>query len=241
MIKIIIPLLLIKNITIAENKKLNIAVASNFLDTSIKISKIFEEHQKYKILISADSTANLFTKIKHKAPFNIYISADKKHVKTIEKLFFFKNKKHLYAKGKIIFLQKNEKIKKQILKKINLYKNIALSNKKLSPYGNSSEKALKNLKINYTKNIIVCTNINQTFSFIFNEVCNFGIVSFSQVLNKKIKKNKYKKIPQYLYPEIKQYTILIKDNKEKINEKFINYMKTNKIKKLIIKQGYKKK
>ncbi len=227
---------------LTETHYLNIAVASNFFPISILISKNFEKHNNCKTLTSSDSTSNLFTKIKNNAQFNIFLSADKKHTKILEKINLFKNKKYTYAKGKIIIIKKDKIIKKQILKYFKIIKNIALSNSNLSPYGKTSKTALKNLKIIYDKNAIFCSNINQTFISVLNNASELGLTALSYAIHNKTKKNTYWKIPKYLYPTIKQSAILLKnENDNKLNKSLFNYMKIKKTKNIIKKYGYKTK
>lgn len=221
------------------SQQINIAVAANFLTTTQKICYFFEKkYEKCIISISSDSTSNLFTKIKNKAPFNIFISADKKHANILAKSNFYKNKTHTYAKGYLTLSKKQKKIKKQNLKYIKNEKFFTISNPKLSPYGKSSKNFILNLKLNHKK-IILGPNINHTFNLINNNTCNIGINSFSQSIQNKIKKLTYWKIPKYLHKKIKQKTIIIKENKNKQNKLFFKKIKNNKIRHIIKTNGYK--
>lgn len=224
---------------ICSSQQINIAVASNFLTTTQKICYFFEKKYKTCIIsLSSDSTSNLFTKIKNNAPFNIFLSADKKHVNILAKSNFYKNKTHTYAIGSITLNKNKKKIKKQNLKYIKNEKFFAISNSKLSPYGKSSQNFISNLKINHKK-IILGSNINHTFNLINNNTCNIGINSFSQNIQNKIKKYAYWKVPKYLYKEIKQKAIIIKEDKNKQNKLFFKKIKNNKIKHIIKINGYK--
>lgn len=245
MIKILLIffiLLIFQRTCIAEHCQINIAIASNFLYTAKLITKKFEQHNKCKILISSDSTSNLFTKIQNDAPFNIFISADKLHAKLIEKNNFYKNKSQMYAIGSLVIIKNNKIIIKNLLKHIITHRNMTLSNPLLSPYGSSSSAALKNLKINYKKTTVLGSNINQTFNFIINNTCDIGLAALSQVINKEFDKNSYWKIPKYLYPKIKQHLILIKnESKNKMSNFFIKKIKKKDIKNLLTFHGYKNK
>jgi molybdate transport system substrate-binding protein len=221
------------------SQQINIAVAANFLTTTQKICYFFEKKYKKCITsISSDSTSNLFTKIKNKAPFNIFMSADKKHANILAKSNFYKNKTHTYAKGYLTLSKKQKKIKKQNLKYIKNEKFFTISNPKLSPYGKSSKNFNSNVKLNHKK-IILGPNINHTFNLITNNTCNIGINSFSQSIQNKIKKTTYWKIPQYLHKEIKQKIIILKENKTKQTKLFLKKIKNNKIRQIIKINGYK--
>ncbi len=241
MLNIIIKILIINyviNTCLSKTIQINIAVASNFLITTEKICYFLEKkNKKNKFLISSDSTANLFTKIKNNAPFDIFISADKKHPNILEKTNLNKNKSYIYAKGKIAFKTSKKKIKKQYLKYIKYENFLTISNPKLSPYGKSSNELLFNIKLKHNK-IILGSNINTTFSYISNNTCNIGITSISQNIQNNIKKHTYLKIPKYLYSEIKQKVIILKE-KNKISLNILRYIKKDTIKDLIKKHGYK--
>lgn len=236
MIKIIILIIIITNTCISK-ENITLAIASNFLYISKLILHNFKEQNKIIAIISSDSTSNLYIKIKNNAPFDIFISADKQHIKFLEKVNLQKNKSYMYAKGKIV-LMKNNTLRKQTLKYIKKEKNITLSDKKLSPYGLSSYNFLKNLKIK-KENKIFASNINQTFNFTFNKICELGIVALSQIKNKKINAKIYWKIPKYTYPEILQKLIILKNNKTKLNEYLLIHIKKKCSKQLIKKYGYK--
>lgn len=242
MLNIIIYILIIFNIfnyCLSKNIQINIAVASNFLITTEKICYFLEKkNKKIELLISSDSTANLFTKIKTNAPFDIFVSADKKHANLIEKTNLNKNKTYNYANGKITFRNNKKQIKKQYLKYIKYENFLIISNPKLSPYGKSSAELLFNIKIKHKK-IILGSNINTTFSYISNNTCNIGITSISQNIQNNIRKKTYVKIPKYLYSKIKQKIIILQEKNTPLTKNILKYIKKDKIKDLIKKHGYK--
>ena len=80
---------------------------------------------------------------------------------------------------------------------------------------------------------------NLTVNLIINKNCNIGIIAFSQKIQNKNKKNLYYwDIPKYLYPKIKQELILIKNDKKNLSKKIFKYIKKNKTKNIIKKNGY---
>ena len=218
-----------------EKNQLHIAVSSNFLSTIKIISKNFEKKNKCHVIISSDSTANLFTKISNGAPFDIFISADAKHPKLLEKE---NNKSLIYAYGKLAIWKKNN-FKKNTLIKLKKIKYLGLANPKLSPYGKASQITYNNINIKNNK-FIIGTNINQTFYFIHSENNDIGIVALSQLIHNKTEKNQIWKIPKYLYPKIEQRIILLNNEKKNILKiKFIHYIQQTYTKNIIKKYGYK--
>lgn len=212
--------------------EIKIAVAANFLTTLEEISSDFNIIYNYKFKISSDSTANLFAKILNNAPFNLFISADKKHPNILEKINLNKITSTTYAFGKIIIIKKN-KLKKQIFKYIKKENTLAISNHLLSPYGKSSNIFLENLNIKHS-NKITCINITHVFNLIFNNTCNIGITSMSHIKNNTTYSTLI--IPTYLYPKIKQKFINLKYN---YNMRFKKYIKKNKTLNILKRHGYK--
>jgi len=233
-ILIIILFLFYNNVSYSET--LNVAVSSNFLNTFKIISKNFEKDYKCKIIISSDSTAHLFTKIKSGAPFDIFISADAKHPDLLETSDL---KSISYAYGKIILWQKNYKIKKNSLNLLNNHDAFSIANTKLSPYGKASQNVINNMNFKF-KNIILGENINHVFKYIYSKNSEIGITALSHIIYYKINKNYIWKIPQYLYPKIEQKMIILnKNNKFHFKNIFMKYMKQDNIKNLISSHGYK--
>lgn len=214
---------------------LNISTASNFLTTLKTIKNKFEKENKCKIIISSDSTTNIYTKIINGAPFDIFISADEKHINLLKKKFITTDE-YIYAIGILTLL--NENINKKKIKK-NI-KNIAIANPKLSPYGKATKQFIKNSKLKINNDIIYGCNINQVYNFLNSKNSKIGFISFSQIINNKKNKTDYWIIPKYLYPQITQKMAMIKNTQNlNLSKKFINFMKTENIKKLISDSGYK--
>src|SRR5205085_1897348 len=94
----------------------------------------------------------------------------------------------LITTQKICYFLDNKNIKKQELKYIKNERFLVISNPKLSPYGKSSKSLILNLKIKH-KNIILGSNVNNTFNFIKNNTCNIGLTSFSNNIQNKINYN----------------------------------------------------
>lgn len=219
----------------AKENHINVAISANFLSTFKLISEHFEKKYNCTISISADSTANIFTKIKNGAPFDIFISADSKHPILLENENT-KNKSYIYAYGKIILWTKKYESKKNLLINIKHIKNLSIANPKLSPYGKASKKTYNNLKIK-KEHLILGSNINQTFNFIYSNNSEIGIIAQSQIIHNKIKKKHYWKIPHYLYPKIEQRIIILKNSY--LSSELIKYIKSKEIKKIITNAGYK--
>jgi molybdate transport system substrate-binding protein len=235
-IKIItIIIFLYIKISLAQYNSLNIAVSSNFYTTAKIICNEFEKLTGYRIILTTDSTANIFFKIKNGANINIFISADIKHNEIIKDLFKIQNNIIIYAQGKIAFLYKKG-IKKNFFKYIEEINNFSISNYNLTPYGYESFRTIKNINLKKPVTIILGNNISQTFHFIYTNNVSIGIVALSQIKNSYNNKI-YFTIPKYLYKELNQSILLLKNSI--IGEVFIEFFETKYTKSIIKKNGYK--
>lgn len=218
-----------------NNKNINIAVASNFTTTLNIIINEFKKINNCNFYINSDSTSNLFFKINNGAKFDIFLSADSKHVNLIKNNN--KKKSYIYAYGKIVIFSKKKYIKKNTLKYIFDENKIFISNYKLSPYGMASFYFIKNLNIKIN-HIQYGLNINQTYNYIKILNNGIGIIAFSHVKQDKIENTQFKIIPKYCYNSIKQKIILLNEN-NKCAYIFFKYIKNTDIKFLIKENGYK--
>ena len=84
--------------------ELTIACASNFTPTLKKIASEFKNsHSDIKITIVSGSTGSLYAKIINHAPYDIFLSADKKRPQLLESNGIAIHKtRHTYAIGKLI-------------------------------------------------------------------------------------------------------------------------------------------
>lgn len=235
MLKYVIMFFLLSyDVASLDNVYLNVAVSSNFLSTFHVIAKNFESKFACKINICSDSTASLYNKILHKAPFDIFISADAKHPLLLEHIVF--SKSFIYAYGRLVLFGK--KFKKNFFRNYLNFFNMAVANKFLSPYGDASYKVIENLRLNFTT-VVIGMNVNQTYNFIFSNSTYIGFVSISQVIHLNADRNSFWICPLYLYPSIEQRAILLtNDDLNKNLHLFISYFNSKCVKEIISQYGY---
>ena len=64
--------------------EVRVAVAANFQNTLKALSKIFEQQNSHRILITSGSTGKLYAQIQQGAPFDILLAADEKRPRLLE-------------------------------------------------------------------------------------------------------------------------------------------------------------
>ena len=227
----------------AHSQKLHIAVASNFIKPSKELIQLFTKKLAYEVILTSGSSGKLYAQIIHGAPYDVLLSADQKYVKKLEKKgFAYPKSSFTYAIGKLVLWSsyKNKKLSKKTLSNYP-FKNIAMANPKLSPYGKASKDLLNHFHIfnKYKKRIVYGENIAQTHQFIASKNAEVGFVAFSQIKNSN-HQGSYWKIPHTLYPKIKQDAVILKSNKNRKRAKeWMKFLKSKKAKSMLLKYGYK--
>ena len=118
------------------------------------------------------------------------------------------------------------------------YHSVAIANPKTAPYGQAAVEVLSRLDLfNKVKTKLVYgENIAQTFQFVQSGSADYGFVALAQIKNKT---SDYSVVPTSLYQPVKQQLVLLKtSNNKEFAQKFIRFMKQEKIKTLIKNQGY---
>ncbi len=225
----------------AQERKLHIAVASNFVTTLEKISNNFSKSSGYKIMLTKGSTGTLYTQILQGAPFDVFLSADSKHAKKLEnENSAVKESRFTYAIGTLAFWypDSEQKVSQDSLFDSNI-KNIAIANPKLAPYCQAAKEVATHWRIWQEKQPILLTanNVSQTFWFTQYKKNIAGFVSLSQLLKQNISDEKYWIVPSRYHSLIKQQAIRL-NNKVEAKE-FMDFLKSDVAKDIIIADGYK--
>ena len=131
-----------------QEQTFKIAVASNLRFAMVDINKEFEKQTGKKVEMITASSGKLTAQITNGAPFDLFISANKKYAEKIYADGFAKEKPEILCKG-ILVLWSNSKIETDL----NTFfdnpdlKTVAIANPKNAPYGIAAVEVLKNVKL----------------------------------------------------------------------------------------------
>ena len=225
-------------------KELRIAVASNFLLPLKALSKNFKESTGHKVVVISGSTGKLYAQIKQGAPFDILLAADSIRPELLEKEGIgVPGSRFTYAVGRLVLWSKDSKLPlKNDLQVLN-HKNfryLAIANPKTAPYGKAAEQVLrkKGFWEKIQNRLVRGENISQTFQFVMTGNADIGFIALSQLM-----KNQglgfFWIVPKEWHDPIQQQGILLKRAKtNKAARQFLNFIKSNRIKKQIESYGY---
>lgn len=234
---------LLLNFAYAED--INLAVAANFSLPIGPLAKTFKEKTGHNVLVTTGASGKFYSQIQNGAPFDILLSADTAIPdKLAEEKLAIKETQFTYAIGKLVLWSAKRELKIQD-EKVLLQKDIshiAIANPKLAPYGSAAMEVLQKLNIleRVKEKIVNGENINQAYQFVTTQNAEVGFIALSQLPkdDKAVMKNVWI-IPQNLYSPIKQDAIVLKNGaSKKASTQFIDFLKSQEVKKIIKEFGY---
>ncbi len=252
MLKILILLLKIAVFTVTFGHTLpiladefNLAVATNFHNTTKKLIKLFEKRTGHQAVITADSTGRLYKQLKEKqAPFDIFLAANVKTPKLIEEEGLgIADTRFSYAIGKLVLWSPQEgfvDIKGEVLK-TGEFEHIVIPDPKVGPYGVIAQEAMKNLTVweQLQPKLLLRRSMTQTYQTVKNGEAQLGFVALSMLNPNQRIEGSFWIVPTYLYTPIEQQAILLqhgKDNKAALA--FLDFIKTPRARNTIESYGY---
>lgn len=230
----------------SETKEpLRIAVASNLRYTLEELNAEFEKKTGFKVEMSVASSGKLTAQIQNGAPFDIFLSANKKYPQFLFKNGFSVEKPKLFCSGLLVYWTNKElNLKGDIfeLKSTNIQR-IAIANPKIAPFGMATIDALKNISIydSVKTKIIYAENVSQISQYVLNNNVDVGFTGKSIVLSPKLKnKGKWFDVDENLYNQIEQYVLLLKRAEQQESaQEYYEFLFSKEAKRIFKKYGYK--
>ncbi|OQY05032.1 MAG: molybdate ABC transporter substrate-binding protein [Bacteroidetes bacterium 4572_117] len=230
-----------------NDNTLRIAAASNLRYVLEEINIEFENETAIYVEMSAASSGKLTAQIQNGAPFDIFLSANKKYPFFLYENKFSINSPKLFCKGLLVYwTNKRINLKGDIQEIVaNDIKKIAIPNPKNAPFGIAAVQALKATSIygSIKTKIIFAENVSQISQYVLNKNVDVGFSSKSIVLSPKLKsKGKWLEVDESLYQPIEQFAMILKRTKNKKNAQlYFDFLFSKKAQEIFNKWGYKTK
>lgn len=233
---------------------LHVAVASNFNRPFEELKTAFEHTTPYTLITSYGSTGQLYAQIVQGAPFDVFLSADRKRPENlIQKGLASKKGSLLYARGRLALYAPDHDANKLLHSpQLNLKTRLTLANPKLAPYGAAAMSLMQTLNVweDWKKRSIRGQNIHQTFQFLISGNAQLGFIAYSQVSEKKHGSTLWLP-PTTSYPPLWQQAVIIErkepkrhlhSNKQPKSEiaalAFLTFLQSDTAKTIIKRHGY---
>jgi len=212
----ILLLILLTNALIAGN--ITIAIAANVSYAIDDLKKEFNKlYPHIKVQVILGGTGKLVAQIKHKAPYDILLSADMDYPQALYKSGEAVTRPLVYAQGSLVYLSKKEQDFTKIMEllKSEQIKRIAVANPKTAPYGKATFEALKNAGVleAIKPKFVYAESISQTVTYA-TRATDIGFIAKSTLFSPHIKRFKKGKhwadVNPKLYTPIDQGIVLLK-------------------------------
>ena len=229
----------------ANAGEVNAAVAANFTAPMQQIAALFEKESGNTVKLSFGSSGKFTSQIKEGAPFDVFLAADEKNPKLLEKEgLAVQGSEFVYALGKLVLWSAKPGFvddKGEVLR-TGSYNKIAYADPKLAPYGLAAKETLEDMGLwNAVQGKLVTgDSIAQTYQFAASGNAEMAFVALSQVTKDgKVAEGSWWMVPAQMYNPIRQGAVLLTAAKDKAAaQAFLAYLKSDKAVAIIRNFGY---
>ena len=230
---------------VANAGEVSAAVAANFTEPVKQIVELFQKETGHTVKLSFGSSGKFTSQIKEGAPFDVFLAADEKNPKLLEKEgLAVEGSRFVYALGKLVLWSAQPGFvddKGYVLRKGN-YNKIAYADPKLAPYGLAAKETLEDLGL-WTVvqgKLVTGESITQTYQFAATGNAELAFIALSQITKDgKVSEGSWWIVPAHMYNPIKQAAVQLTAAKDKEATKaFLTYLKSEKAVAIIRNFGY---
>jgi molybdate transport system substrate-binding protein len=227
-----------------------IAAAASTKFALEEIIKAFHQETGRTIRVSYASSGNLARQIQQGAPFELFLSANRKYVALLSEQSKTHTTAITYALGHLVLLTSNStKVTldselngvKKLLQEGQL-KHFAIANPAHAPYGIAAEEVLRSLKLwtQLKPHLVLGENAAQAAQFSSSGAAQAGLVSYSLALAPALKNSShFLVIPANLHHPIEQSMVLLNSAGGTATQ-FFKYLQGDKAGKILSHYGYTK-
>lgn len=230
---------------VANAGEVSAAVAANFTEPVKQIVELFQKETGHTVKLSFGSSGKFTSQIKEGAPFDVFLAADEKNPKLLEKEgLAVEGSRFVYALGKLVLWSAQPGLvddKGYVLRKGN-YNKIAYADPKLAPYGLAAKETLEDLGL-WTVvqgKLVTGESITQTYQFAATGNAELAFIALSQITKDgKVSEGSWWVVPSHMYNPIKQAAVQLTAAKDKEAAKaFLTFLKSEKAVAIIRNFGY---
>jgi molybdate transport system substrate-binding protein len=229
----------------AQAAEVKVAVAANFAQTLKDIAVEFEKDTGHKISISQGASGKFYAQISNGAPFEVFLSADDETpTKLVREGKAIAGSQFTYATGRLVLWSPDATLVDQeaSVLKSEKFRHLAIANAKVAPYGMAAVQTMQKLGL-LTKlepRVVQGESIAQAFQFVSSGNAQLGFVALSQVWeNGQLKSGSAWIVPEAMHEPLHQDAVLLNPGKEvPAANSLLNYLKSDKARKIMERYGY---
>lgn len=224
-----------------SNEPIYIATAANMQFAMEALVEAFQQIENVPCEIVMNSSGKLSAQIKAGAPYDIFLSADRKYPQGLWLLGLSEKQPETYAFGKLVLWSslvfdtltiaslQDERIQF-----------IALPNPKTAPYGRVAQEVMERTDLweSLEAKFVMGESIAQTNQFLLSGAAQIGFTAQSVVLVSQMEKDgQWELINDDLYTPIRQDALLLTNASERA-EQFYDFLFSETARSILIKFGY---
>ena len=227
--------------------KINIAIAANVSYAIDNLKKEFNKlYPNIRVDVTLGGTGKLVAQIKHKAPYQILLSANMGYPEALYQSGDAITRPLVYAQGSLVYLSKKERDFSKIMEllKSDEVKRIAVANPKTAPYGKATFEALEKAGVlkEIKSKFVYAESISQTVTYAV-KATDIGIIAKSTLFSPKMKRFKEGKnwveVDSKLYTPISQGVVILKQGEGNVEvSAFYAFLFSKKAKEIFESFGY---
>ncbi|MCM0043971.1 MAG: molybdate ABC transporter substrate-binding protein [Burkholderiaceae bacterium] len=230
----------------AQAAEVKVAVAANFALTMKDIAAEFEKDTGHKVSLTQGATGKFYAQITNGAPFEVLLSADDETPsKLVREGKAVSGTQFTYAVGRLVLWSPDASLVDQgggVLK-TDRFKFLSIANARVAPYGRAAVQTMQKLGVltAIEPRVVQGESITQTHQFVSSGNAQLGFVALSQVWeNGRIKSGSAWIVPEDMHEQLKQDAVLLNPGKDsKAAVALVDYLKSDKARKIIDRYGYK--
>lgn len=230
---------------LANAGEVNAAVAANFTEPVRLIAEAFQKDTGHTVKLSFGSSGKFYSQIKEGAPFDVFLAADEKNPKLLEKEgLAVEGTRFVYALGKLVLWSAQPSYvddKGYVLRK-GSYNKIAYADPKLAPYGLAAKETLEDMGLwsVVQSKLVTGESITQTYQFAATGNAEMAFIALSQIIRDgKVTEGSWWIVPAHMYNPIKQAAVQLSAAKDKeAAQAFLTYLRNEKSVAIIRSFGY---
>lgn len=230
----------------ARAAEVKVAVAANFAQPLKEIAAEFEKDTGNKVNVTQGATGKFYAQITNGAPFEVFLSADDETPgKLVREGKAVSGTQFTYAIGRLVLWSPDASLVDQgggVLK-TDKFKFLSIANAKVAPYGRAAVQTMQKLGVltAIEPRVVQGESITQTHQFVSSGNAQLGFVALSQVWeNGRLKSGSAWIVPEEMHEQLKQDVVLLNAGKDsKAAAALVDYLKSDKARKIIDRYGYK--
>jgi molybdate transport system substrate-binding protein len=221
--------------------EVKVAVAANFTAAAKEIGALFKQRTGHRAVLSFGSTGQLYTQIKHGAPFEVFLAADRlRPQKAVDEGLGVPGTLFTYATGRIVLYSRDPgRVRGAVTLSQARFSKIAVANPVTAPYGAAAVETMTALGVHdaLAAKFVRGTNIAQTYQFVATGNAELGFVALSQIAGHRGGSRWI--VPDRLYTAIAQGGVLLKSGaKSAVARRFVAFVRGKEARAVKLKYGY---